>query len=123
MKCFGSSTSYVSVICTYGYSFTIFLPISIACSFPVEIMQWILIGYAVFSSTSFILVNYWKELSKYMTNKRYIIMAIVITCQAGLFIMLKFYFFKKLSEHNDSDSSESAKDSNETAKNSTLLFF
>jgi len=130
MKCFGSSTGFVSVVCTYGYSYTIFLPVVIACSFPIELMQWILIAYAVFSSTSFILVNYWKELSKYMEKKRYIILALVIACQVGLFLVLKFYFFKKLVEttniFNGGNSNTTITDStnkNTTAINSTLLLF
>ena len=61
-------------------------------------MQWILIAYAVFSSTSFILVNYWKELSKYMEKKRYILMGVILVCQVGLFLVLKLYFFERFTQ-------------------------
>src|SRR5690349_6010538 len=128
MKCFGSSTSFVSVICTYGYSFTIFLPIVIVCSIPMDLMQWILIAYAVFSSTSFILVNYWKELSKYLEKRRYIILAIVIAFQAGLFLMLKMYFFEKMNKENKNliipDTNNTTTTTTDiSSSNTTLLLF
>lgn len=44
---------------------------------------------------SLLLVNYWKELSKYIDKKRYIILTFVIICQVGLFFVLKLYFFEK----------------------------
>lgn len=98
MKCFGSATSFVSVLCTYGYSYTIFLPIVIVCSIPIDLMQWVLIAYAVFSSTSFIVVNYWIELSKYMQKRKIIVIAFILVCQVGLFLIMKLYFFQKFTE-------------------------
>lgn len=61
-------------------------------------MQWILLAYGIFSATSFILVNYWKELSKYMEKKRYILLGIILICQIGLFLVLKLYFFEQFTE-------------------------
>lgn len=123
MKCFGSSTSFVSVICIYGYSYSIFLPVVIACSFPIDIMQWVLIAYGVFSSTSLILVNYWKELSKYIDKKRYILLGIIILCQAGLFFTLKLYFFEKYNEVQKDTTVVPVTPTNNTAVNGTLLLF
>ena len=76
-------------------------------------IQWILIGYAVFSATGLLIVSYWKELAKYVKNSRYIILAVIIAFQAGLFCMLKFYFFKKYNEAVQTPDSKSG--------NSTLL--
>jgi hypothetical protein len=106
------------VICIYGYSFSIFIPVVIVCSIPFELTQWILIAYAVFSSTSLLLVNYWKELSKYMENKRYFIMGIVIVFQAGLFLTLKLYFFEKL---NIQQNSSTGGNTNSTSTNTTVI--
>lgn len=50
-------------------------------------------GYAVFSSTSILLVAYWKEMGKYIKWQKYIVLGIVLICQVGLFLALKFYFF------------------------------
>ncbi len=125
MKIFGSSTGFISVICTYGYSFTIFIPVVIVCSIPLDLVQWVLIAYAVFSSTSLLLVNYWKELSKYMEKKRYFIMALILVFQAGLFLTLKLYFFEKLNiqQKNIPSDNGSPSNSSSTATNTTLLLF
>lgn len=61
-------------------------------------MQWLLIGYAAISSTSFLLVNYWKELDKYITNRKYFMLGLIIICQVSLFMMLKLYFFGSIQE-------------------------
>lgn len=84
-------------------------------------------GYAVFSSTSLILVNYWKELSKYLDKKRYLIIFIVLICQAGLFMILKFYFFEEFSKNvinNDTKNPTNNTNINpESNTNKTLLYF
>lgn len=95
MKMFGSQSSYASTVCIYGYSYTIYIPVILACAIGINIAQWILLIYAACSSTSFILVNYWKEMSKYIDRKRYILIVIIILCQIGLFFCFKLYFFKK----------------------------
>lgn len=37
MKCFGTKSELVSVICTYGYSMSIYIPVIIACSLPIGV--------------------------------------------------------------------------------------
>ena len=127
MKCFGSSTSFLSVVCTYGYSFAIYIPIVIPCSLNIRDVKWILLGYACFSSTSLLLVNYWKELSKYMENRRYIILAIVIVCNVGLLFFIKLYFFVQFDQTMDKIDGNVNNSTiiplNNGTKNSTLLFY
>lgn len=98
MRCFGSETTIVHIICTYGYSFSIFIPVVILCVIPFELVQWLLLGYAAFSSTSILCVNYWKELGQFVENRRYILIVIVLICQIGLFLLFKLYFFQKFTE-------------------------
>ncbi len=50
-------------------------------------------GYAVFSSTSILLIAYWKEMGKYIKWQKYIVLGVLLICQVGLFLALKFYFF------------------------------
>ncbi len=40
MKCFGSQTSYIQILCAYGYSMSIFIPIIIACSLPIGVRKY-----------------------------------------------------------------------------------
>lgn len=98
MKAFGSSINFVNVICTYGYSFSVFLPAVIFCVSNVNILQWIVLSYACFSSTSLLVVNYWKELQNFDSTKKYIICGVVLVIQIGLFILIKMCFFRILSD-------------------------
>ena len=98
MKIFGVSLGIVHVICTYGYSFSIFLPISIICVIQVNALQWIALLYAVFSSTSLLVVNYYKLMGEFSKNKKYLIIGIVLLAQIGLLLFFKLYFFRKFND-------------------------
>jgi hypothetical protein len=63
-----------------------------------QYLQWLLIGYAVVSSTGFLFINYWKELDNYITNRKYFILGIVFLAQVTLFFTLKLVFFAKFTQ-------------------------
>ena len=98
IKVFGIKLGFVHVICTYGYSFSIFLPISIICVIQYNYIQWIALIYAVFSSTSLLVVNYYKLMGDFSRNKKSIIIGIVLLAQIGLLLFFKLYFFRKFSD-------------------------
>ena len=100
-KIFGAKVGVVPVICVYGYSYTIFLPIIIVCSIPSSLLQWILLIYAVFSSTSLIIVNISKLLASISKGKKFAIIIIILICQIIVFFVLKLYFFKHLNKELD----------------------
>lgn len=94
LKFFGEKISYFSTVCIYGYSLSVFIPITIICSCGNVYVQWIFLSYGVLASTSFILFNFWKLFSVQTGNKKYILIGIVIIVQAVLFLLLKLYFFE-----------------------------
>ena len=98
MKLFGVKLGFVHVICTYGYSFSIFLPISIICVIQINAVQWIALIYAVFSSSSLLIVNYHKLMGEFSKNRKYIIIIIVLLAQIGLLLFFKLYFFRKFTD-------------------------
>ena len=98
MKCFGCHDSYISVLCIYGYSFSIYIPVVIICGLGINFTQWILLLYAASSSTSFIIVNFWREMGKYVDKMRFIIIIVIIFGQISLFFIMKFYFFEKFEQ-------------------------
>jgi hypothetical protein len=98
MKIFGTSLSFVSVICTYGYSFSIFLPISIICVIQLDALQWVALIYAIFSSTSLLVVNYYRQMGDFSKSKKILIIAIVLIFQFGLLLFFKLYFFRRFSD-------------------------
>jgi hypothetical protein len=115
MKIFGTSLTFASVICTYGYSFSIFLPISIICVIQWDILQWIFLIYAIFSSTSLLVVNYYKQMGDYSKNKKFLIIIIVLIFQFGLLLFFKLYFFQRFSQ-------EVMSENNENINNGTILY-
>ena len=123
MRLFGIKLGFVHVICTYGYSFSIFLPISIICIIQLHYIQWIALIYAVFSSTSLLVVNYYKLMGDFSRNKKSIIIAIVLLAQIGLLLFFKLYFFKKFSDEvlEENLESDSVNDFKENKNNKSYL--
>ena len=123
MKVFGIKLGFVHVICTYGYSFSIFLPISIICVIQYNYIQWIALIYAVFSSTSLLVVNYYKSMGDFSRNKKSIIITIVLLAQIGLLLFFKLYFFKKFSDEvlEENLETDSVNDFKENKNNKSYL--
>ncbi len=92
MYIFGSETPFVLVLNIYAYSFSIYGPIFILC-IPLEQLQWLLLFYAVLSSTAFLLLNFWQELNKYVDNRKYFILGVIGIFQVSLFFVIKLKFF------------------------------
>lgn len=98
MRCFGAKNSYVTALCVYGYSYSVFIPVILLCSSGYVVTQWIVLSYGFLQSTSFIIVNYWRELGKYVDKLRVIIIILIIACQGGLVFTLKLYFFQRFED-------------------------
>jgi hypothetical protein len=97
-KLFGGKTNVASIICIYGYSYTIFLPIIIVCSIPNSLLQWVLLAYAIFSSTSLIIASISSSISSISKGKSIAINVIICIFQMIVFFVLKLYFFKHLNK-------------------------
>ena len=98
MRCFGAKNSYITCLCIYGYSYSVFIPVILSCASGYVVTQWIVLSYAFLQSTRFIIVNYWRELGKYVDKLRVIIILLIIGCQAALVFTLKLYFFQKFED-------------------------
>ena len=98
MRCFGAKNSYITALCIYGYSYSVFIPVILLCASGYVFTQWIVLSYGFLQSTSFIIVNYWRELGKYVDKLRLIIILLIIGCQCGLVFTLKLYFFQQFEE-------------------------
>ena len=122
MKLFGITLGFVHVICTYGYSFSIFLPMSILCVIQINAIQWVALIYAVFSSTSLLVVNYYKLMGDFSKNKKFSIIIIVLLAQIGLLLFFKLYFFKKFNHEvlEESIESDTVKDADEVKKDNYI---
>ena len=105
-KIFGGKASIARIICLYGYSYTIFLPITIICSIPSQLLQWIFLGYAILSSSSLIIMSISKSISEIPKGKKIAIIIIIIIFQLIIFGVLKFYFFKHLNKKLEEEAVE-----------------
>ena len=109
-KLFGSKLNVAPVICVYGYSYTVFLPITIICSIPSQLLQWLLLAYALISSSSLVIMSIGKSLSEITKGKKIAIIIIIIIFQFILFCVLKFYFFKKINKELDESDANDIED-------------
>ena len=116
-KIFGGKINIASVICIYGYSYTIFLPITIICSIPHELLQWLLLAYAIFSSTSLIIRSLSRSLTSVQSGKKIAIIVIICIFQTIIFFVLKLYFFKHLNK--ELINGKNQQNSNSTIANNT----
>jgi len=82
----------IEILCIYGYSLFIYLPVSVASIAPFSIAKWIVSGVGAFLSTGFLVVNLWMPLKSRLANA--IIILIVLTIlHSGLALTFRLYFF------------------------------
>ena len=118
-KIFGATIDIAPVICVYGYSYTIFLPITIVCSIPNQLLQWILLAYAIFSSTSLIIMNISRAFVSVTKGKKLAVTIIICIFQIVIFFVLKLYFFKHLNKELDKENVDDT--TTDSSNDSTLV--
>ena len=43
MRCFGAKNSYITALCIYGYSYSVFIPVILLCASGYVVTQWIVV--------------------------------------------------------------------------------
>ena len=61
-------------------------------------LQWALLAYAIFSSTSLIIVNVAKSFGEVGKGKKLVVIILICIFQIIIFFVLKLYFFKHLNK-------------------------
>lgn len=93
------SIGLVQIVCIYGYSLFVFLPIAVLCIIPFEWLRWLLIGLATADSILFLGMNFFPPLIKnnLAESKKVlggvVVIAIVALLHFGLGLTFKLYFF------------------------------
>jgi hypothetical protein len=81
------------LICLYGYSLFCFLPAVLLCIFPVSLLQWLCLLYALANSTNFLRAN----LLKYTQGlSEIVLVSIIAATQFILILCLKLIFLSLL---------------------------
>lgn len=60
-----TSTSLVTVLCVYGYSLTVFIPITFVCLLPMSFISWLALAGAASASALFLVRNYGPVILQY----------------------------------------------------------
>eukprot|EP00743_Colponemidia_sp_Colp-15_P001302 GILK01001426.1.p1 GENE.GILK01001426.1~~GILK01001426.1.p1 ORF type:complete len:347 (+),score=49.98 GILK01001426.1:54-1094(+) len=89
----GSKTSFVQVVCIYGYSLFVFVPITIFAVIPSEVFRWIIVVFGLALSLAFLLGNLWREMDQHIEKKKYMVLGFVLGAQIGLILTYKLVFF------------------------------
>jgi hypothetical protein len=91
--------SFLEIVCVYGYSLAIFIPISILWIAPYDWLRWILVIIGVFSSGSVLAMTFWRAVED--DNRKYAITTIVVIIVLHFVLGLGFkqYFFKSIRIH------------------------
>lgn len=94
--------STVELLTSYGYSLSIFIPISFAWMIPFEFIRWTLVIIGAVISGSVVCLPIWQGL-KVMSNKKiaYAILTIAVAANVALAVGFKMYFFNAPLQSHD----------------------
>ncbi|KRX05049.1 hypothetical protein PPERSA_06683 [Pseudocohnilembus persalinus] len=93
MKCFGNQVTAFELICLYGYSMAIYIPIIVLCIIPFDWSQWLFLAVGTGISIHFMFKNLKSEFASYEQNKKYLMYGIIAGVQVLFLLFLKMYFF------------------------------
>jgi len=83
---------FIDMLCLYGYSIFVYMPISVLCIIPSTILRWALVGVAGLLSTTFIVTNTYTKLKGQM-GKGFIILIVMALFHLGFALTAQLYFF------------------------------
>jgi hypothetical protein len=76
----------------------VFGPITLLCTFNIELLRWALIIYAVTSSGYFLFINLQRFLTAAQGNMKYIIIGVTLLGHVALGFYYRLYFFKSIGD-------------------------
>jgi len=89
----------VQIVCIYGYSLFVFIPVSVLCIITYEWLRWLLIGAATGLSVLFLVMNFFPPLlQNNLAEKKkvlggVVIIGVIALFHLGLGLTFKLYFF------------------------------
>jgi len=82
----------LDILCIYGYSFFIYLPVSVLCVIPFDYVRWIVIGLGGLISTALVILNFFKALRGHMATGL-ILLIVMAALHLAFALTCKLYFF------------------------------
>jgi protein YIPF1/2 len=97
--------TFLELLCIYGYSLTIFIPVSVLWIIPIHWLQWTLTVVASLMSGSVLIVTFWPSVNS--DQHRFSALSIVVVLLAHLLmavcIMLVFFHISDKNIYPNSD--------------------
>ena len=100
LRYFEASKRLVDVLCIYGYALSCFVPISILCVLPFNLLRWLLVIVGGVVSAVFLLSNFHAHLTDCFPygegdakRKMYLVLGSMGACHVLLLLLFKIYFF------------------------------
>jgi len=82
----------LDILCIYGYSFFIYLPVSVLCILPFDYVRWALVAFGGLLSTCLVVLNFFKALRGHMAVG-IIILIVMAVLHLAFALTCKLYFF------------------------------
>ncbi|CAG8471052.1 27_t:CDS:2 [Diversispora eburnea] len=100
LKYFGCKPSLMGILGLYGYGLTVWIPISVICIVPNEIIRWTLViaGFAI--SGFFKTKNLYPVISAAEAKTSRLILIFILGAHAAFALLLKFEFFSYTTHNN-----------------------
>ena len=89
-----SKPGLVELISLYGYSFAVYLPVTVVCLFPVGWARWLLLAVAGTWSGLLMFKNYRREFEGIGGWKRWVLVGMVICGHVVVLVAGNLYFFR-----------------------------
>ena len=83
----------ITIMCVYGYSYTILVPILLICIIPYKFIATLALLYFLIHSCTFLFFNLYLIIQQKAPKAKYVVLALLGGVQFALFLLLKFYFF------------------------------
>lgn len=100
LRYYEAGKKLVDVVCIYGYTLSVFIPISVLCVLPSDVMRWALVLVGGALSGIFLLSNFHAHLADCFPygegdakKKTYSLLGLMFAMHALLLILFKLYFF------------------------------
>lgn len=85
--------SFLEILCVYGYSLSIYVPISVLWVVPLEWLRWLLVMIAMILSGAVLLLTFWPAVEDDDKKVAGILLAVIFLLHGLLAVGFKLYFF------------------------------
>lgn len=91
-----SSSGYLDILCLYGYSLFVYIPISFLLLIPSGTVDWILVIIAASLSGAVVAISLWPLMRDGSKKSRLIILTFVILAHVAFSLSFRLYFFESI---------------------------